>query len=161
MAFKIKSLTVCLLVAVLTGVLLIGCSAKLNPTTPEAFTDVMVGKGYATLDMTKEFSPDKIKSLTLAIKSTYRFEFYVMPSRVQAIDSYNAFYDALPEGGDKEGDTVLMDKKTSDYSVYRKLTKDEYIYVARIGDTLLSVAAPADAKDEIDACFVALGYHFE
>lgn len=159
---RVLTLVLMMILVVLAGVLG-GCGPKKVAITSEKFNEVLVEKGYAVLDMSKNLNPEQVKSLTVAMKKTYKVEFYVMPNRAAAVDVFNSYVDGIPQGEDspEKNAKVLVKKKTSDYSVYRRLTDQEYSYLVRIGDTLLSVAATAADQEEIDGLFEALGYHMK
>lgn len=156
------TLLFCLLVTLVMG--LAGCGPKATVITAQTFTDTLIEKGYAVLDMSQNLDPKQVKSLTVAMKGLYRIEFYEIPLQAAATDSFNNYVEALEKADNalEQGDSkVLYKKKTSDYSVYRQLSDSKYVFLSRIKNTLLSVEASSADQAEIDEIFKALGYYFE
>lgn len=159
---RIATLVLMMMLVVFVGSF-VGCGPKKVAITAEKFNDVMVEKGYAVLDMSDSVNPEQVKAIRVAMKKTYKVEFYIMANRSAAVDVFNSYIEGVPQGDNspEKNAKVLVKKKTSDYSVYRRLTDQEYSYLVRIGDSLLSVAATAADQEEIDGLFEALGYHIE
>lgn len=155
---RMASAMILAMMALVLLVLATGCEEKRVAATPQVFSELMVENGYAILDMTDQYKDQPILNVSIAVKKDYKIEYYQLPDEAKAINGFDANYASL-KGQKAEGDQDQY-KSKSNYSYFKRVSKDQYHVIIRIDNTIMFTTAPIAQKEVIDGAFEKIGYGF-
>lgn len=152
---KKRFVLVCLCLLMLLS--LSGCGSR-TALTAEEFIAKAETFGYETADITEQYASYGIFADAAVATSPdgFQVEFYVLNDEATAagvFETNKADFDSLKGAGSTSTSVNL-----GNYSSYAVTSGGKYMYVSRVGSTLLYVSTESANKDAVKAIVKELGY---
>lgn len=150
-----KKLGLFLLIA-LSLLVVTGCSFNKKALTAEEFTKIAEENDLITADVkVSQFSEfETIENAIVAVNTEgWQIEFYVLDSKESAKSMYNKNREAFDE---ETGTTTKIE--VGNYTKFSKKSKEKYLVLSRVDNTLLYVDVARDKQKQVDKIIEALGY---
>lgn len=134
---------------------LAGCSNKKGMSASE-FEKKLNNDGYYVSDITNENIGSKTKKVLIANNKKYQVEYYEYKDKTSCKDAYKSnkkLFKRYKKKSSKENET-----NAKDYDFYSLDLDDEYLAIARSGNTLIYTWANKEYKKDLQKLFKKLNY---
>ncbi len=149
-----------IIIAVLFGVGVIKLTKEKTPITLDTFKSSMEEKGYTLINAKNQISDyNNINQVYIAISgdNTYQIEFYELSDENVAINFYNDNKSIFESS--KGNNSITSNISASNYSrYYTDSSTGKYMFVSRIGKTVIYGNVDKAYKDKVKEILDELGY---
>ena len=149
-----------ILLVIISFVLLLtltGCMDKTVKNTSD-FKSLSEKYKYTISDVTSQYSDNKKVKNAIVAKSSqdYQIEFFVLEDEGSAgIMFYN---NKFTFDRNKSGSSSVYSSSNPNYQNYSLTNNNQYMYICRVKNTLLSVNIPSNYKDNVNKFIEEFGY---
>lgn len=144
---RVKTGFASLIAAVVLVVCCAACSMTKTAMTASDFGSRAKEAGFELVDAAQQFEEGTVESVTLAVKTEYQMEFYVLPSEDQTKSAFAANQAKFESAKGSAASTKSV--SMGNYSYYYQTTQESFYLVSRVDDTMLYCVADAQYKDAI------------
>lgn len=157
-SLKVFLVVVILLVIAVGGFVLYTISSQnLKPLTSEEFIGAMENSNYTVSDVIDQYSKyDYVKNAYVASTRDYQIEFFVLSDDEHAIGFFNINKANFEVLASNTATSSFAD--VGNCSRYTLVSNGQYMYISRIGNTVIYINSPTTYQETIQALLSSLGY---
>ncbi len=147
------------LTCLLSVFLLTGCFTKKEITTNE-FKEKVSSLEYEIYDISDQYKEyDFIKEATVAKNSdkNYQIEFYVLETEKKAKSMFETNKELFIQEHNS-GTKMQVTTNMLNYSTYKMIANDDYMYLCRVKSTLLYINVEKEYQKEVEELIKKIGY---
>lgn len=158
-----KSLKILLIVIIILAVLIGGfvlytiLSKNKKPLTSEEFRTTMESNDYTVSDVLSQYSEyDYVKEAYVASTKNFQVEFFVLSDDEHALGFYNINKTNFEVLADNYATTTTVN--IGNCSRYSLISNNQFMYVSRIGNTVIYVDVPTTYQESVQSILNTIGY---
>lgn len=132
-------------------------SKNLKPLASEDFITIMENNNYSVSDVVAQYSQyDYVKEAYVASDKNFQVEFFVLSDDEHSLGFYNINKTNFEILASEYSTTTTVD--IGNCSRYTLITTDKFMYVSRIGNTVIYIDVPIMYQESVQSILNIIGY---